>query len=194
MVIRVFTDRLNLSNNDILTIYDGDEITSKILGQYFGSSGPQKLYSSSPDLSIQFHSDPAGMIFGKGQGFILNYIEVSRNDSCSDLPEIQNGWKTTSHTDLVRGAKITYQCDPGYDIVGSETLTCQWDLSWSSDPPFCEKSKTQTVLLLHSRLFHGLLESSAVDVQLKTSSSLYWIDCIKYTVSVVLVLSIHFHL
>ncbi|XP_075686914.1 seizure 6-like protein [Rhinoderma darwinii] len=138
---RIFLDiqLLNLSNNDILTIYDGDEITSKILGQFVGSSSPQKLYSSSPDLSIQFHSDPAGMIFGKGQGFILNYIEVSRNDSCSDLPEIQNGWKTTSHTDLVRGAKITYQCDPGYDIVGSETLTCQWDLSWSSDPPFCEK-------------------------------------------------------
>uniref|UniRef100_A0A8C5LY90 Seizure 6-like protein n=1 Tax=Leptobrachium leishanense TaxID=445787 RepID=A0A8C5LY90_9ANUR len=138
---RIFLDiqLLNLSNNDILTIYDGDEITSKILGQFIGSSVPQKLYSSSPDLSVQFHSDPAGLIFGKGQGFILNYIEVSRNDSCSDLPEIQNGWKTTSHTDLVRGAKITYQCDPGYDIVGSETLTCQWDLSWSSDPPFCEK-------------------------------------------------------
>ncbi|XP_026512788.1 seizure 6-like protein [Terrapene carolina triunguis] len=66
-------------------------------------------------------------------------MEVSRNDSCSDLPEIQNGWKTTSHTALVRGAKITYQCDPGYDIVGSDTLTCQWDLTWSSDPPFCEK-------------------------------------------------------
>uniref|UniRef100_A0A8C5P086 Seizure related 6 homolog like n=1 Tax=Jaculus jaculus TaxID=51337 RepID=A0A8C5P086_JACJA len=66
-------------------------------------------------------------------------IHVSRNDSCSDLPEIQNGWKTTSHTELVRGARITYQCDPGYDIVGSDTLTCQWDLSWSSDPPFCEK-------------------------------------------------------
>ncbi|KAE8634319.1 hypothetical protein XENTR_v10002266 [Xenopus tropicalis] len=138
---RIFLDiqLLNLSSNDILTIYDGDEITSKILGQFTGNSGPQKLYSSSPDLSIQFHSDPAGLIYGKGQGFIINYIEVSRNDSCSDLPEIQNGWKTTSHTDLVRGAKITYQCDPGYDIVGSETLTCQWDLSWSSDPPFCEK-------------------------------------------------------
>lgn len=71
------------------------------------------------------------------------FKEVSRNDSCSDLPEIQNGWKTTSHTELVRGARITYQCDPGYDIVGSDTLTCQWDLSWSSDPPFCEKSKTR---------------------------------------------------
>ncbi|XP_065424971.1 seizure 6-like protein isoform X2 [Chrysemys picta bellii] len=138
---RLFLDiqLLNLSNSDILTIYDGDELTARILGQYVGSSGPQKLYSSTPDLTIQFHSDPAGLIFGKGQGFIMNYIEVSRNDSCSDLPEIQNGWKTTSHTALVRGAKITYQCDPGYDIVGSDTLTCQWDLTWSSDPPFCEK-------------------------------------------------------
>ncbi|XP_030357545.1 seizure 6-like protein isoform X1 [Strigops habroptila] len=138
---RLFLDiqLLNLTSSDILTVYDGDELTARILGQYVGSSGPQKLYSSSPDLTIQFHSDPAGLVFGKGQGFIMNYIEVSRNDSCSDLPEIQNGWKTTSHTELVRGAKITYQCDPGYDIVGSDTLTCQWDLSWSSDPPFCEK-------------------------------------------------------
>uniref|UniRef100_A0A8C0I2A6 Seizure 6-like protein n=1 Tax=Balaenoptera musculus TaxID=9771 RepID=A0A8C0I2A6_BALMU len=138
---RIFLDIqfLNLSNSDILTIYDGDEVMPHILGQYLGNSGPQKLYSSTPDLTIQFHSDPAGLIFGKGQGFIMNYIEVSRNDSCSDLPEIQNGWKTTSHTELVRGARITYQCDPGYDIVGSDTLTCQWDLSWSSDPPFCEK-------------------------------------------------------
>ncbi|XP_045145473.1 seizure 6-like protein [Echinops telfairi] len=138
---RIFLDiqLLNLSNSDILTIYDGDGVMPHILGQYLGNSGPQKLYSSTPDLTIQFHSDPAGLIFGKGQGFIMNYIEVSRNDSCSDLPEIQNGWKTTSHTELVRGARITYQCDPGYDIVGSDTLTCQWDLSWSSDPPFCEK-------------------------------------------------------
>lgn len=72
--------------------------------------------------------------------FPAHPAEVSRNDSCLDLPEIQNGWKTTSHTELVREAKITYQCDPGYDIIGSDTLTCQWDLTWSSDPPFCEKS------------------------------------------------------
>ncbi|XP_055729649.1 seizure 6-like protein isoform X1 [Salvelinus fontinalis] len=65
--------------------------------------------------------------------------EVSRNDSCPDLPEIQNGWKTTSHTALVRGARITYQCDPGYDLVGRETLICQLDLTWSTQPPFCEK-------------------------------------------------------
>lgn len=75
------------------------------------------------------------------------FSEVSRNDSCPDLPEIQNGWKTTSHVALVRGARITYQCDPGYDLVGRETLTCQLDLSWSSQPPFCEKSQFNLILL-----------------------------------------------
>ncbi|XP_058473535.1 seizure 6-like protein isoform X2 [Solea solea] len=130
---------LNISDSDILTITDGDEVTTRILGRYVGGSSPFKLSSTTPDLTITFHSDPAGLVFGKGEGFIINYMEVSRNDSCPDLPEIQNGWKTTSHVAPVRGAHITYQCDPGYDLVGRETLICQLDLSWSSQPPFCEK-------------------------------------------------------
>ncbi|XP_061590025.1 seizure 6-like protein isoform X2 [Cololabis saira] len=130
---------LNISDSDMLTITDGDEVTTRILGRYVGGSSPFKLSSTSPDLTITFHSDPAGLVFGKGEGFIINYMEVSRNDSCPDLPEIQNGWKTTSHAALVRGSRITYQCDPGYDLVGRETLTCQLDLSWSTQPPFCEK-------------------------------------------------------
>uniref|UniRef100_A0A671Y4L6 Seizure related 6 homolog like n=1 Tax=Sparus aurata TaxID=8175 RepID=A0A671Y4L6_SPAAU len=132
---------LNISDSDMLTITDGDEVTTRILGRYVGGSSPFKLSSTTPDLTVTFHSDPAGLVFGKGEGFIINYMEVSRNDSCPDLPEIQNGWKTTSHIALVRGARITYQCDPGYDLVGRETLTCQLDLSWSSQPPFCEKTE-----------------------------------------------------
>uniref|UniRef100_H2VEM8 Seizure related 6 homolog like n=1 Tax=Takifugu rubripes TaxID=31033 RepID=H2VEM8_TAKRU len=130
---------LNISNSDMVTITDGEELATRILGRYVGGSSPFKLFSTTPDLTVTFHSDPAGLVFGKGEGFIINYMEVSRNDSCPDLPEIQNGWKTTSHIALVRGARITYQCDPGYDLVGQDTLTCQLDLSWSSQPPFCEK-------------------------------------------------------
>uniref|UniRef100_A0A3B4AXV4 Uncharacterized protein n=1 Tax=Periophthalmus magnuspinnatus TaxID=409849 RepID=A0A3B4AXV4_9GOBI len=130
---------MNISDSDMLTITDGDEVMTNVLARYVGGSSPFKLSSTTPDLTITFHSDPAGLVFGKGEGFIINYMEVSRNDSCPDLPEIQNGWKTTSHIALVRGARITYQCDPGYDLVGRETLTCQLDLSWSSQPPFCEK-------------------------------------------------------
>ncbi|KAI5099778.1 seizure 6-like protein isoform X2, partial [Silurus meridionalis] len=130
---------LNLTDSDMLTILDGDEVTTQILGQYVGGKSPFKLTSSTPDLTITFHSDPAGLVFGKGEGFIINYVEVSHNDSCPDLPEIQNGWKTTSHTALLRGTRITYQCDPGYDLVGRETLICLLDLTWSTQPPFCEK-------------------------------------------------------
>nr|XP_057913696.1 seizure 6-like protein isoform X4 [Doryrhamphus excisus] len=130
---------LNISDGDVLTVTDGDEGAARVLGRYSGGRIPFKLFSSTPDLSITFHSDPAGLVLGKGEGFIINYMEVSRNDSCPDLPEIQNGWKTRSHVAPVRGARVTYQCDPGYDLVGRETLSCQLDLSWSSQPPFCEK-------------------------------------------------------
>uniref|UniRef100_A0A674EAS5 Seizure related 6 homolog like n=1 Tax=Salmo trutta TaxID=8032 RepID=A0A674EAS5_SALTR len=100
---------LNLSDSDMLTIMDGDEVTPPY-------SGPVR---------------------GRGRAFQDTRCPVTT--SCPDLPEIQNGWKTTSHTALVRGARITYQCDPGYDLVGRETLTCQLDLTWSTQPPFCEK-------------------------------------------------------
>ena len=94
--------------------------------------------------------------------FFLFFSEVSRNDSCPDLPEIQNGWKTTSHVALVRGAHITYQCDPGYDLVGRETLNCQLDLSWSSQPPFCEKSQFPSYL--NSLYLTVMFQTEYVDV------------------------------
>nr|XP_060640764.1 seizure 6-like protein [Anolis sagrei ordinatus] len=136
--VRLDIQLLNLSGSDLLLIFDGDDLGSRPLGHFLGSSPPgsQRLYTSSPDLTVQFHSDPGPA----HKAFILTYTEVPHNDSCPDLPEIQNGWKTTSHAEPnVRGAKVTYQCDPGYDILGPETLVCGPNLAWSSPPPFCEK-------------------------------------------------------
>lgn len=65
--------------------------------------------------------------------------EVPRNDTCPELPEISNGWRSTSHPELVQGTVVTYQCYPGYQVVGSELLMCQWDLTWSGDLPSCER-------------------------------------------------------
>lgn len=67
--------------------------------------------------------------------------EVARNDTCSELPEITNGWKSTSHPDLIHGTVVTYQCYPGFELQGSEILMCQWDLTWSGDVPRCEEGE-----------------------------------------------------
>uniref|UniRef100_A0A8C9TTM4 Seizure related 6 homolog n=1 Tax=Scleropages formosus TaxID=113540 RepID=A0A8C9TTM4_SCLFO len=130
---------LHVGKNDVLTFYDGDDLTAKILGQYAGSRPRFKLFTSMADVTIQFQSDPATNIFGYHNGFVIHFFEVPRNDTCPELPEITNGWKSTSHPELVHGTVITYQCYPGFELVGTEILMCQWDLTWSGDLPSCEK-------------------------------------------------------
>ncbi|XP_071781512.2 seizure protein 6 homolog [Centroberyx gerrardi] len=133
---------LHVGKNDLLTFYDGDDLTANILGQYSGTRPHFKLYTSMADVTIQFQSDPATNIYGYNNGFVVHFFEVPRNDTCSELPEITNGWKSTSHPDLIHGTVITYQCYPGYELVGSEILMCQWDLTWSGDVPRCEEVMT----------------------------------------------------
>ncbi|XP_058483961.1 seizure protein 6 homolog isoform X1 [Solea solea] len=133
---------LHMGKNDLLTFYDGDDLTANILGQYSGTRPRFKLYTSMADVTIQFQSDPATNIFGYNNGFVVHFFEVPRNDTCSELPEVTNGWKSTSHPDLIHGTVVTYQCYPGFQLVGSEILMCQWDLTWSGDVPKCEEVMT----------------------------------------------------
>ncbi|XP_069366075.1 seizure protein 6 homolog isoform X2 [Paralichthys olivaceus] len=133
---------LHVGKNDLLTFYDGDDLTANILGQYSGTKPHFKLYTSMADVTIQFQSDPATNIYGYNNGFVVHFFEVPRNDTCSELPEVTNGWKSTSHPDLIHGTVITYQCYPGFELVGSEILMCQWDLTWSGDVPRCEEVMT----------------------------------------------------
>lgn len=67
--------------------------------------------------------------------------EVPRNDTCPELPEIPNGWKSPSQPELVHGTVVTYQCYPGYQVVGPSVLMCQWDLTWSEDLPSCQRGE-----------------------------------------------------
>ncbi|KAJ3589691.1 hypothetical protein NHX12_010534, partial [Muraenolepis orangiensis] len=100
------------------------------------------MYTSMADVTVQFQSDPATNIYGYNNGFVVHFFKVARNDTCSELPEIPNGWKSTSHPDLIHGTVVTYQCYPGYQLAGSEILMCQWDLSWSGDVPRCDQVLT----------------------------------------------------
>ncbi|XP_068126236.1 seizure protein 6 homolog isoform X2 [Hyperolius riggenbachi] len=133
---------LNIGKDDVLTFYDGDDLTARVLGRYTGMHSRFKIYTSMADVILQFQTDPGSDVFGYQQGFIIHFFEVPRNDTCPELPEIPNGWKTTSQTELVHGTVVTYQCYPGYEVVGAELLMCQWDLTWSGDLPSCERVTT----------------------------------------------------
>lgn len=72
----------------------------------------------------------------------LCLAEVEPNDTCPPLPQIAFGWNSLSHSSPVRSSVMTYQCQPGYDIIGTDVITCQWDLSWNGNPPTCVKGVT----------------------------------------------------
>lgn len=40
---------------------------------------------------------------------------------------------------LIQGTVLTYQSEPGYELLGFNILTCQRDLFWNSAPPACQK-------------------------------------------------------
>lgn len=55
--------------------------------------------------------------------------------SCPDLPKIENGNffpKTT-----LFNTRVTYQCDRGYYLFGSQDRLCQGDEDWSGTPAEC---------------------------------------------------------
>lgn len=70
--------RLNIGKNDLVTFYDGDDLTAKVLGQYGGSKSRFKLYTSTADVTIQFQSDPATNIYGYGNGFVVHFFGKPR--------------------------------------------------------------------------------------------------------------------
>ncbi|XP_059685244.1 seizure protein 6 homolog [Gavia stellata] len=130
---------LRLGVGDMLTFYDGDDLTARILGQYTGARSRFKLYASTADVTVQFQSDPGAGTFAYRQGFVIHFSEVPRNDTCPELPDIANGWKTSSQPELLHGTVVTYHCYPGFQLAGTDLLMCHWDLTWSGDLPSCER-------------------------------------------------------
>ena len=201
----------------MLTVYDGHDLMSHVIGQYLGSRERFQVVSGGSEITIQFQSDPDDSSFILSQGFLIHYrgmvelihrviskmvllasllqqdtrfmyflfnvmnelihfhynssfhlvfirqqkasintsyilslinAEVEPNDTCPTLPQIEFGWISSSHSTPVRGSVLTYQCQPGYDISGSDIITCQWDLSWSNSPPTCVKGKSYVSCVL----------------------------------------------
>ncbi|XP_036200685.1 C4b-binding protein alpha chain isoform X1 [Myotis myotis] len=53
-------------------------------------------------------------------------------------PEIEHGNLLVDKDQFVETENVTIRCDSGYDIVGSQTITCLEDRTWSPEVPKCE--------------------------------------------------------
>ncbi len=73
--ITISFDRFDLEENDLLTIYDGSEPTTSILGSFTGSEIPESITSNSNVVLIEFTSDENNT----SNGWMISYS--------SNLPE-----------------------------------------------------------------------------------------------------------
>ncbi|XP_072836267.2 CUB and sushi domain-containing protein 2 isoform X4 [Pogona vitticeps] len=120
-------------NHDFVEIRNGPYDTSNIISRFSGSDIPGSLLSTSHETTIYFHSDHSQ----NKPGFKVEY-QAYELQECPDPEPFANG--------IVRGAgysvgqSISFECLPGYQLIGHPVLTCQHgtNRNWDHPLPRCE--------------------------------------------------------
>ncbi|XP_045440840.1 CUB and sushi domain-containing protein 2 isoform X1 [Pipistrellus kuhlii] len=120
-------------NHDFIEIRNGPHDTSRMMGRFSGSDLPSPLLSTSHETTVYFHSDHSQ----NRPGFKLEY-QAYELQECPDPEPFANG--------IVRGAgynvgqSVTFECLPGYQLMGQPVLTCQHgsNRNWDHPLPRCE--------------------------------------------------------
>ena len=58
---------------------------------------------------------------------------------CPTLDDPVNGM--VSVTGTATGDTATYTCIAGFELIGTETVTCMSDGTWSDEPPMCRRKQ-----------------------------------------------------
>ncbi|XP_067940829.1 protein lev-9-like isoform X2 [Watersipora subatra] len=69
-------------------------------------------------------------------------VFVCKEDKCPDLGELTNGVRYGDSLGV--NSKVNYECDKGYRLIGSPTLTCQKGQVWDKSKPVCELTASNT--------------------------------------------------
>uniref|UniRef100_A0A9J7XDS2 CUB and Sushi multiple domains 1 n=1 Tax=Cyprinus carpio carpio TaxID=630221 RepID=A0A9J7XDS2_CYPCA len=120
-------------NHDFLEVRNGPHHSSSLIGQFSGSQVPPPILSSTHETVIHFYSDHSE----NRQGFKLTY-QAYELQNCQDPYPFHNGYIINS--DFNAGQSITFECFPGYVLVGYPVLTCQHGINrkWNHPFPRCE--------------------------------------------------------
>ncbi|KAJ8013388.1 hypothetical protein DPEC_G00052750 [Dallia pectoralis] len=135
--------RIHLSFNDFdleppydfLTVKDGDQKASTVLGRFSGAEVPSHLTSNSNVLQLEFEADHSM----SGRGFNITYNTFGHNE-CPDPGVPLNARRFGDSFQL--GSTISVVCEEGFiKTQGSNTITCQMEggkVMWSGPIPKCE--------------------------------------------------------
>uniref|UniRef100_A0A674D7B9 CUB and Sushi multiple domains 3 n=1 Tax=Salmo trutta TaxID=8032 RepID=A0A674D7B9_SALTR len=120
---------------DFLTVKDGDQTGSSILGRYSGAEVPSHFSSNSNILQLEFQADHSM----SGRGFNITYSTFGHNE-CPDPAVPLNARRFGDSFQL--GSSVSVVCEEGFiKTQGTDTITCQLEggkVMWSGPIPKCE--------------------------------------------------------
>uniref|UniRef100_A0A7N4PW30 CUB and Sushi multiple domains 3 n=1 Tax=Sarcophilus harrisii TaxID=9305 RepID=A0A7N4PW30_SARHA len=119
--------------HDYLEVRSGSSETSTVIGRLSGPQIPSSLFSTTHETSLYFHSDYSQ----NKQGFHIIY-QAYQLQSCPDPRPFRNGFVIGN--DFTVGQTISFECFPGYTLIGNSALTCLHGVSrnWNYPLPRCE--------------------------------------------------------
>ncbi|KAL2083424.1 hypothetical protein ACEWY4_021197 [Coilia grayii] len=135
-------------NHDFLEVRNGPQHSSSLIGQFSGTQLPPDLLSTTHEIVIHFYTDHSQ----NQQGFKLTYKAYELHN-CQDPPKFTNGYIISN--DYNAGQSITFECFPGYILVGHPVLTCQHGINrkWNHPFPRCEAPCGYNVTAINGTIF-----------------------------------------
>uniref|UniRef100_A0A9J8BSB7 CUB and Sushi multiple domains 2 n=1 Tax=Cyprinus carpio carpio TaxID=630221 RepID=A0A9J8BSB7_CYPCA len=121
------------ANHDLLEIRNGPFDTSTVIGRFSGQDLPPSLLTTSHETTIYFHSDHSQ----NKPGFRFDY-QAYELQECPDPEPFHNGVVVGAGYNV--GQSISFECYPGYQLMGHSILTCQHGTTrnWDHQFPRCE--------------------------------------------------------
>uniref|UniRef100_A0A8C2WGD8 CUB and Sushi multiple domains 3 n=1 Tax=Cyclopterus lumpus TaxID=8103 RepID=A0A8C2WGD8_CYCLU len=119
--------------HDYLEIRSGTLEMGSVIDRFSGPVLPKPLFSTTHQTSFFFHSDYSQ----NKPGFHSTY-QAYQLQSCPDPRPFRNG--IVIGTDFSVGMTVSFECLPGYSLMGEASLTCLHGISrnWNHPLPRCE--------------------------------------------------------
>ncbi|XP_052368485.1 CUB and sushi domain-containing protein 3-like [Oncorhynchus keta] len=134
--------------HDYLEVLSGSLETGSVIDRFSGSVVPGSLFSTTHETSFLFHSDYSQ----NKPGFHIIY-EAYELQRCPDPRPFRNG--VVIGRDFGVGLTISFECLPGYTLIGEVSLTCLHGVSrnWNYPVPCCEAQCGGNITSLNGTIY-----------------------------------------